>query len=261
MPTREELMAAMKWMGVRTMRIGCAMAVGLVSLFMFQDVSAYEFTPTPAQWASWPPYCRARYPSTTIGASSGFSRAVSPEEVERWRRIGGERTFDAVHHYCAGIVYLEEARTESDPKKHQFLLNRALEEVGYTYERAEQESPIYPDIVIGLARVKEQLGNTAEAIKLLENVIESHPDRADLYGALAIIQRRNGKREEARATLLKGDKALDGKSAELSYNLGLISLELNDPDGAVTYAKRAYDLGYPLPGLKNKLRRMGRWTE
>ena len=55
-----------------------------------------------------------------------------------------------------------------------------------------------------------------------------------------------------------GFKASDGASAEINYNLGLILLELGDLDGAARHAELAYDLGYPLPGLRAKLQRLGR---
>ena len=51
----------------------------------------------------------------------------------------------------------------------------------------------------------------------------------------------------------------EGKSAEIHYNLGLIYLELGDADRALEQAHAAYALGYPLPGLRNRLQRMGKW--
>jgi tetratricopeptide (TPR) repeat protein len=47
----------------------------------------------------------------------------------------------------------------------------------------------------------------------------------------------------------------------INYNLGLTYLKQNDPDKANVYAHKAYDLGYPLPGLKNQLVKAGKWTE
>jgi len=254
--TQLHTLAAMSSRLRRTGRI----AIGLTLLISIRAL-AYDFVPTAAQWAAWPPYCQARYASTMMGTGAGFANAVSGEDVDRWRMNVGDQTFNALHHYCAGIAYLGQASLEPNPQRHGFLLNNALNEITYTYERAETDSPIYPDIVIALARTDEQLGKREEATRLLQNAIQTNTGRADLYGALAIMQRRSGNPEDARATLLKGDAALNGKSAEISYNLGLICLELKDFDAATTYAKRAYELGYPLPGLKNKLQKLGRWTE
>ena len=49
------------------------------------------------------------------------------------------------------------------------------------------------------------------------------------------------------------------RSAEINYNAGLFFLETNDIERAVELATLAYELGYPLPGLKNKLVRLGAW--
>lgn len=49
------------------------------------------------------------------------------------------------------------------------------------------------------------------------------------------------------------------KSAEAHYNIGLMYAELREYELAGKHAVIAYDLGYPLPGLKNKLLRAGAW--
>ena len=42
-------------------------------------------------------------------------------------------------------------------------------------------------------------------------------------------------------------------SAEVNYNAGLFFLDLNEIDKAAVYAARAYQLGHPLSGLRNRL--------
>ncbi len=46
-------------------------------------------------------------------------------------------------------------------------------------------------------------------------------------------------------------------SAEVNYNAGLFFLQINDVERATECAVRAYDLGHPLPGLRNKLATKG----
>ena len=50
------------------------------------------------------------------------------------------------------------------------------------------------------------------------------------------------------------------KNAELHYNLGLLYVDLKQYDLAREQAKQAYELGYPLNGLKARLERLGQWT-
>ncbi len=53
--------------------------------------------------------------------------------------------------------------------------------------------------------------------------------------------------------------ALSPESAEVHYNLGLFYLDRNKISLAVKHGHRAYELGFPLPGLKNKLIKKGVW--
>lgn len=49
--------------------------------------------------------------------------------------------------------------------------------------------------------------------------------------------------------------------AELHYNLGLLYVKLKDFEAAKEHADKAYQLGYPLPGLKQQLIRLGVWKK
>jgi tetratricopeptide (TPR) repeat protein len=55
--------------------------------------------------------------------------------------------------------------------------------------------------------------------------------------------------------------ALLPESAEAHYNMGLLQVELKQYDQALQQAHKAYALGYPLQGLKNRLKRVGKWSE
>ena len=54
---------------------------------------------------------------------------------------------------------------------------------------------------------------------------------------------------------------LDPENPTISYNAGLAYIQKKDYDKARTHAKRAYELGFPLPGLKNQLIKAGKWDE
>jgi len=53
--------------------------------------------------------------------------------------------------------------------------------------------------------------------------------------------------------------ALLPDSAEVHYNMGLTYLELNQLDDSFEHASKAYELGYPLPGLRRRLAAAGAW--
>ncbi len=66
--------------------------------------------------------------------------------------------------------------------------------------------------------------------------------------------------EEAQASF---ERALElaPESAETHYNAGLGYVDLKEYDQALEHALKAYELGYPLMGLKNKLKRLGVWED
>jgi tetratricopeptide (TPR) repeat protein len=61
--------------------------------------------------------------------------------------------------------------------------------------------------------------------------------------------------------LYKAAEKLEPRASEVHYNLGLLYVDKKDYRQAVLHAKKAYQLGYPLPGLRNKLISLGVWTE
>ena len=47
----------------------------------------------------------------------------------------------------------------------------------------------------------------------------------------------------------------------INYNLGLLYVKKKDYAQAKTHAKKAYEQGFPLPGLKNQLIQAGKWED
>lgn len=57
---------------------------------------------------------------------------------------------------------------------------------------------------------------------------------------------------------LNAAERLNPNEMNIEYNLGLAYIQTGDLDSAVLHAKKAYALGHPLPGLRNKLKSAGR---
>lgn len=49
------------------------------------------------------------------------------------------------------------------------------------------------------------------------------------------------------------------ENANINYNIGLVYLKNKNYEQAIEHAKKAYNLGFPLPGLRNKLMKTGKW--
>jgi tetratricopeptide (TPR) repeat protein len=66
---------------------------------------------------------------------------------------------------------------------------------------------------------------------------------------------------DPKAAIGKFNRALELKkeSADVYYNLGLAYFEVRNYDAALTNAHEAYRRGFPLPGLRTKLEKAGKW--
>lgn len=78
-----------------------------------------------------------------------------------------------------------------------------------------------------------------------------------IYGIYLL--RTNHTRDAVR--VLEGAKALEPKNPNLYYNLGLAYFDLKDYSDSLKNAHRAYRLGAPLPGLRDKLQSAKQWRE
>ena len=69
-----------------------------------------------------------------------------------------------------------------------------------------------------------------------------------------------GKTDQALG-MFRSAVALSPEDATINYNLGLAYLKMQDYENANHFAKKAYALGFPLPGLRNLLVAAGKWTD
>ncbi|MDH3468438.1 MAG: tetratricopeptide repeat protein, partial [Gammaproteobacteria bacterium] len=210
-------------------------------------VHAYEFVPTDSEWQAWPGYCKAKYVWYAVGQRSKFANQVSnihKQQLVPWEDAG----IRGAHHFCAGMIWLKRAWLEQDTKQKSYMLREAANETLFTFNGSSNKSaPQFAYVTIQLARILYEQGEFERSIQTLQSVIAAQPKTDVLYSATAVMQKKIGRLDEAKETLLRGFAALDGASAEINYNLGLIYLELGELDDAVRHAELAYDQGFPLP--------------
>ena len=93
-----------------------------------------------------------------------------------------------------------------------------------------------------------------------ERAIRYRPDDPNVHLLRGIYLMRTGKREAALEDLEAArERAAD--NANVHYNLGLAYFDAKDYEKALKHAKKAYELGFPLEGLRNKLKRAGKWAD
>jgi tetratricopeptide (TPR) repeat protein len=93
-----------------------------------------------------------------------------------------------------------------------------------------------------------------------EIALQFVPNDANVLVLYGIYRYKSGDSDRAE---LYWKQALqnDPNSADAHYNLGLLYVEESRFRDALEHATKAYDLGYPLPGLKGKLIRAGYWKQ
>lgn len=229
---------------------------GALFLLAAAPALGLNFNPTETEWATWPEYCRVRYTVSAAGKSSEFSERVDPSLLPVWQARLGDAWY-GLHHHCASLALAERGRFEKNPAAREHLLGRAISESSFTLNRTPRNNPMFAEIATHIGMVHRMLKEGAKAQRMFDMAISTHPSFAGAYQGKAILLRDQGRYTEARDVLQAGDKATNGESPELKYFLGLVLFDLKDFEGARQNARMAYDLGYPLPGLRDKLARAG----
>jgi tetratricopeptide (TPR) repeat protein len=91
-----------------------------------------------------------------------------------------------------------------------------------------------------------------------DRAIRFRPEDASVRTIYGIYMFRHGKTADA-ITQFELATKLGDDSGNLHYNMGLAYFELGDYDNAVAHAKKAAELGFALPGLRDKLTKIGKW--
>ncbi len=241
--------------------IGNALRVGAVMLLCTATAQAYDFRPTAAEWKTWPDYCKAKYVITQVGERSPYRRFVSKDMITQWQGLLGIQTWTNIHHGCAGMIWIQRAeRLEGkNAQQHDFAVSRAVDEATYSLGRTPGDHPVAHKLKMVMARADYSAGNTERALARMEEIVREAPEMAEGYAVLSTYLYREKKFDRAREVLEQGLTTVEEPTAEMHYFLGLVLLRQKAYVEARVQAEEAYRLGYPLPGLKRRLKSLGYW--
>ena len=93
-----------------------------------------------------------------------------------------------------------------------------------------------------------------------DRAVRFRPDDATVRMLYGIHLMRSNRIKEGLEQLQIAE-AGGGDDANLFYNMGLAYFSVNDYARALKYAHKAYGLGFQLPGLRNKLQGVGKWSD
>lgn len=91
-----------------------------------------------------------------------------------------------------------------------------------------------------------------------QRAIKFKPDDGTVKMLYGLFLHRLNMYEKALAIYNEAEK-LQPESTQLAYNIGLLYFDMKKYKEALSYAEKAYANGYPLPDLKNKLKKEGLW--
>jgi tetratricopeptide (TPR) repeat protein len=235
------------------------MAKALLAAGIVFAASAHGYSYGPqnrAEWDGWPEYCKARYVVSDIGEDSEFAQQVAPDTVLLWqKRIGV--CWNYLHHHCSALLQLSRAKSTLSPSARKFSLESAVREDRLAARFCPATDPFSANIATHTAMSLAEAGNVAKATQSVDWAIKNHPSYVQSYLVKASLLRKAGKTTEARKVLESGNEATGGTSAEIHNALGFAYLNAKDYERARQHAREAYELGFPLPGLRDQLAAAG----
>ena len=111
-------------------------------------------------------------------------------------------TFNAMHHYCAGLIETNRAKFLSrDPQERLFYLSHSIEEFDYVIKRAPRDFILLPEILTKKGENLIRLGRAHLAIVELQRAIDLRPDYWPPYVALSNYYKNIGNPKLAREVL------------------------------------------------------------
>lgn len=118
--------------------------------------------------------------------------------------------------------------------------------------------PNHPKALLLISDLALRMKRPEEAEKLLTRAITMFPNQAPSHIIYGIFLQKTGRLDDAISQYERA-LAINPNDSESHYNLGLALLKKGQHQAALEHAQKAYELGYPLPGLRNKLIAAGIW--
>jgi tetratricopeptide (TPR) repeat protein len=168
-----------------------------------QQIPGYPLTVRgydPRELALLPPYCKytQEFEEKVPGGADKVEKA-------KWQATIGAADFNALHHYCWGLMNANRAmflaRTEEVKK---FYLGEALREYAYVFEHTRPELPLLPEIHARKGDALLRLGQIPDGLAAIEHAVGLKPDYWLPYAYASDHFKRAGDVARARNWLEKG---------------------------------------------------------
>lgn len=189
-------------------RHACTLTLGLaLALAGGLPARAFEVPGYPPSVEAYDPREVGKLPAYCIYTDSFRDRVPGGKnslEIERWRSFMGV-TFDAMHHYCWGLMKTNRAVLLAVPQAvRDFYLNDAITEYDYVLRHATDEFILLPEILTKKGENLIRLGKGQVAVLHLERAAALKPDYWPPYAHLSDYYKSAGDIDKAQSYLEKG---------------------------------------------------------
>lgn len=161
----------------------------LLGMLLTIPSATAAWAPDQAEMAALPPYCAARFNE----GSAAF---------KTWRSTMGE-DFIHVHHYCAGLNFLNRARGMSSSKTRD-ILGATVREFDYVLSHAAPDFSLRAEILMNRGIALSMLKRNGEAVGNLLKAIELDPKQPRAYMTLTDLYATQKNRTKALETVTEG---------------------------------------------------------
>lgn len=172
-------------------------------LAMVQSAAA-DWAPSKAEMATLPAYCAARFDER----SAAF---------QTWKStMGGD--FIHVHHYCAGLNFVNRARGMASAKDRRGVLGAAVRNFDYILTHTQPDFYLRAEALMNRGIAMSMMQKPGEAVGNLHQAIEMNPRLPRAYMTLADLYDRQKNRSKALETVTAGLRHNpDAKSLQRRY--------------------------------------------
>lgn len=172
----------------------------------------------PREMAMAPPYCMY-----TQGFRDRVPGGNNPAEIERWGSLMGHAAFNAMHHYCSGLMETNRATFLSQTREERlFYLRHAIVEYDYVIQRVPQDFKLLPELLTKKGENLVRLGQARLGVDEFQRAIDLRPDYWPPYVQLSDYYKDTGDLQKAREYL---EKALSYSPDVKSLKTRLTELE------------------------------------
>ena len=133
-----------------------------------------------------------------------FKSAFGHPNSAPYRAAFGEKAWWALHHYCRGLDMMYDASKTTDMARRRFLYTNAVEECQWVLDRTDDTFVLKPEIHYKKGIALMSLERRVEAVECFTAALAIRADYVPAYVALSLYFERAGDSAEAIRVLQEG---------------------------------------------------------